>query len=221
DDVETMRRCSQWLQYEGLRYAVEATQRRGAGTIPWQFNEPYPNAWCTAAVDHRGDAKPAFYGVARAYRAGHPTAQFDTWAWGGRGEARAAATAPARFVDLDGSVVAETEEGGIAAPLAAFAHDVFLLDLGPASRYVMTRTHTLEPLLDLPGAKLSFDGRTLRNEGDVAALGVVLEDARPYDAPGWVTFSDNVLDLLPGEARELEVAGPVAELRIEGWNARV
>ncbi|HUQ22600.1 MAG TPA: glycoside hydrolase family 2 TIM barrel-domain containing protein, partial [Gaiellaceae bacterium] len=47
DDVETMRRCSQWLQYEGLRYAVEATQRRGAGTIPWQFNEPYPNAWCT------------------------------------------------------------------------------------------------------------------------------------------------------------------------------
>jgi len=30
-----------------------------------------------------------------------------------------------------------------------------------------------------------------------------------------------VLDLLPGEERELEIEGPVADLRIEGWNARV
>jgi beta-mannosidase len=50
---------------------------------------------------------------------------------------------------------------------------------------------------------------------------LVLEDARPYDAPGWVTFSDNVFDLLPGEERRIDVAGSVGELRIEGWNARV
>jgi beta-mannosidase len=55
----------------------------------------------------------------------------------------------------------------------------------------------------------------------VAALGVVLEDARPWEEPGWVTFSDNVLDLLPGETVEIEVSGPVGELRVEGWNARV
>ena len=47
----------------------------------------------------------------------------------------------------------------------------------------------------------------------------MLEDARPYEAPGWVTFSDNVLDLLPGETRELDVRGPAGELRVEGWNA--
>lgn len=219
EDVETMRRCSQWLQYEGLRYAVEATLRRGAGTIPWQLNESYPNAWCTAAVDHHGDPKPAYYGVARAY-ADAPAAQFARSAWGGLGEARATVTSPARFVDLDGAVVAEVEEGELVAPLDAFAHDVFLLDL-VANRYVMTRTGSLEPLLDLPPAKVSFDGGVLRNDGAVAALGIVLEDARPHDAPGWVTFSDNVLDLLPGESRKLEIGGPVGELRVEGWNARV
>ena len=46
----------------------------------------------------------------------------------------------------------------------------------------------------------------------------MLEDARPYAAEGWVVFSDNVLDLLPGESREVELSGPVGELRVEGWN---
>ena len=133
-------------------------------------------------------------------------------------------TAPARFVDLDGRQVAAVDEGELAAPLDAFAHDVFVLDLGPRSRYVMTRTENLSPLLDLQRASLHVE-RTPRNRlllgnvGSVAALGVVLEDARPYDEPGWVTFSDNVLDLLPGETREIELGGPVGDLIVEGWNA--
>lgn len=222
EDVETMRRCSQWLQYEGLRYAVEATLRRGAGAIPWQLDEPYPNAWCTSALDYRGDPKPAYWGVARAY-AGGATARFATWAWGGETEARATVDGPARFVDLDGRVVAEGE-GELAVPLDAFAHDVFLLDLGPQRRYVMTRRETLAPLLDLPRAELEIvadsNYRVFRNISGTAALGLVLEDARPCEAPAWVTFSDNVLDLLPGEERRIEVAGPVEELLVEGWNAR-
>lgn len=221
EDVETMRRCSQWLQYEGLRYAVEATLRRGAGTIPWQLNEPYPNAWCTSSLDYRGDPKPAYWGVARAY-AGVPSARFATWAWGGFDAARAEIDGPGRFVDLDGRTVAEGE-GELAAPLESFAHDVFLLDLGPRSRYVMTRTDNLAPLLDLPRAELEIvadsNYRVFRNTSGVAALGLVLEDARPYDAPGWVTFSDNVFDLLPGQERRIEVEGPAGELRVEGWNA--
>ena len=227
EEVDTMRRASQWLQYEGLRYAVEATLRRGAGTIPWQFNEPYPNAWCTTAVDYRGDPKPAYYGVARAYRSDHPTAQFATWAWGGLDEARATVDGPARFLDLDGSVVAETDGGELVAPLDAFAGEVFVLDLGEgANRYVMTRTENLAPLLDLQWAAIETElvaesnYLVLRHVFGPAALGIVLEDARPYDEPGWVTFSDNVFDLLPGETREIELGGPVGELRIEGWNAR-
>jgi len=48
DDVATLRRASQQLQADGLRYAIEANRRRwprNSGSLPWQFNESYPNAW--------------------------------------------------------------------------------------------------------------------------------------------------------------------------------
>jgi beta-mannosidase len=225
EDVDTMRRASQWLQYDGLRYGVEATIRRAwqsSGVLPWQFNESFPNAWCTSALDWHGDAKPVYYGVARAYR-GASSAQFATCAWGGLDEVRARASGPARLVDLDGRVVAESEGGEIAAPLDAFGHNVFVLDAG-GNRYVMSRTADLAPLLSLPRAELRVeragDSLLLRNVGGPAALGVVIEDARPVDEPGWVTFSDNVLDLLPGEERRIVVGGPSGELVVEGWNAR-
>jgi beta-mannosidase len=202
EDVETMRRASQWLQYDGLRYAVEATLRRAwraSGVLPWQFNESFPNAWCTSAVDWWGNPKPVYFGVARAYR-GAPSARFATCAWGGLGEVRARVTAPARLVDLDGTVVAEVSAGDIAAPLDAFAHDVFLLDL-VTNRYLMTRTENLAPLLDLPSTTLSLEDGVLRNTGDVAAVGVITDG--------------DVLDLLPGETFEIEGE------RAEGWNARL
>jgi beta-mannosidase len=203
EDVETLRRASQWLQYDGLRYAVEATLRRAwhaSGVLPWQLNEPFPNAWCTSAVDWWGNPKPAYFGVARAYR-GAPSAQFATCAWGGLGEVRAAVSAAARLVDLDGRVVAEVSgPGDISAPLLAFAHDVFLLDL-VTNRYVMTRTETLAPLLDLPATTLSSTDGVLTNTGALAAIGVVTDG--------------DVLDLLPGESAEIEGA------RAEGWNARL
>jgi beta-mannosidase len=213
-DVDAMRRASQWLQDEGLRYAVEATLRRGAGAIPWQLNESYPNAWCTCAVDYHGVPKPAYYGVARAYR-GAPSAQFAKSAWGGEREARAAVSAPARFVDLDGTVAAESAGGEIVAPLDAFAHDVFVLDLGEgANRYVMTRTPTLEPLLDLPPARVEVEfvaqshKLRLAHRGGPAAIGIVVEAA---------VCSDNVIDLLPGEERTIDVVAAEPP-RVEGWN---
>jgi hypothetical protein len=203
-DVETMRRASQWLQYDGLRYAVEATLRRGAGVIPWQFNESFPNAWCTAAVDWWGEPKPAYWGVARAYRDDHPSAQFATCAWGGEAEVRARihGDVTARLVNLDGSVAAEAR-GEIAAPLDALG-PVFVLDLDGRNRYVMTTAATLAPLLDLPRTTLALENGTLVNTGAVAALGVVLEG----------DVDDNVLDLLPGESRRVGAATGG-----EGWNA--
>jgi beta-mannosidase len=202
EDVETMRRASQWLQYDGLRYAIEATIRRAwqaSGVLPWQFNEPFPNAWCTSALDWHGDPKPAYHGVARAYR-GAPSARFATCAWGGLGEVLAFAE-HARLVDLDGRVVAEGD-GEVRAPLDAFANDVFLLDLGGgANRYVMSRTENLAPLLDLPKTTLTLEDGVLHNAGDVAAIGVITDG--------------DVLDLLPGEAVEIDGT------RAEGWNARL
>ncbi len=77
DDLETLRRASQWLQYEGLRYAVEATLRRGCGTIPWQFNESFPNAWCTSAARLARSSRSPPTGASGARTAGAPSAQFD------------------------------------------------------------------------------------------------------------------------------------------------
>lgn len=258
-DLAALRRASQHLQYDGLRYAVEANRRRAfrcGGTLPWQFNESYPNAWCTAAVDHRGDPKPAYHGVRLAYRSRHVCARFATCAWGGEPEARAeiwvwggADRVTARFTDATGFTAAQevfrvaaagaepVRAGTVAVPLARLRSDVFLLDLtaeGPdggeaGNRYLMTRAADLGPLLDLPPAGLGLapvpGGVRLCHRAGPAALGVVLEDARPYRAPGWAVFADNVLHLLPGESRTVPVEwrdAPVAGRRVsaEGWNAR-
>jgi beta-mannosidase len=205
DDLETMRRASQWLQYDGLRYAVEANMRRtrSVGVLPWQFNESFPNAWCTSAIDWHGEPKPAYWGVRRAYQDGHPSARFATCAWGGEREVRAQihGDVVARLVRLDGTVVADAREE-IRAPTSELG-DVFVLDLDGRNRYVMTTHETLAPLLDLPPARVELAGDTIRNVGDVAALGVVLRG----------DVVDNVLDLLPGESR---VVG--AATAAEGWN---
>jgi len=81
-----MIRASQFLQAAGLGYAIEANRRRQwqcSGTLPWQFNEPFPNAWCTSALDYYANTKPAYYAVARAYRRIAITARFDRMAWAG------------------------------------------------------------------------------------------------------------------------------------------
>jgi beta-mannosidase len=208
DDLETLRRASQWLQYDGLRYAVEANMRRprSVGTIPWQFNESFPNAWCTSAIDWHGEPKPGYWGVARAYRPGHPSAKFATCAWGGEEEVRATihGDVTARLVNLDGAVVAEARDE-ITAPIADL-DEVFVLDLAGHNRYVMTTAETLAPLLDLPRTTLELRDGSLLNTGATAAIGILLQGE----------VEDNVIDLLPGEERR--VGGAVAA---EGWNAAV
>jgi beta-mannosidase len=125
--------------------------------------------------------------------------------------------------------------------LAVLSSDVFLLDLvlslgdgGVASqnRYVMSRTADLAPLLHLEPAEVVVDADTsndevwrlrLRHAGGPAAVGLVVEDDRPTDTPGWAVLGDNVLDLLPGEARTVDVEwrdAPQHERRllVAGWN---
>ena len=100
---------------------------RRAATIPWQLNESFPNAWCTAAVDWHGEPKPAYYGVARAYAARR--ARSSRPARGAASARRApSGDEPARIVDLDGRS-SPRASGELAAPLDAIADDVFLLDL--------------------------------------------------------------------------------------------
>src|SRR3982750_1275286 len=79
-------RASQLLQATGLAYAVEADRRRFpycSMVLPWQLNESYPNAFGTSCVDHRGDPKPAYHAVARAFAPRRVTVRVPTTVWAG------------------------------------------------------------------------------------------------------------------------------------------
>jgi beta-mannosidase len=156
-DVPTLSLASQFLQAEALRYALEANRRRqwhNSGSIPWQFNEPYPNSWCTAAVDYYTQPKAAYYAVARAYGPVSVSARFATQAWAGQGQFEAELwaanshadelanlTLTVRLVDFAGRVVREAKQtvtaaangaiavGAFSAGLAEVGTDLFFLDL--------------------------------------------------------------------------------------------
>ena len=84
DNIEEAQKATQFLQADGLRYAIEADRRRQfhtSGTLPWQFNEPYPMAGCTSAVDYFAEPKPVYYTVKRAYQPLTVTAKFDSLIW--------------------------------------------------------------------------------------------------------------------------------------------
>ena len=63
--------CSQYIQAEGLRYALEANRRRAfqnCGSIIWQYNEPCPHVSGTNLEDYYGEKKLAYYFVRNAFR---------------------------------------------------------------------------------------------------------------------------------------------------------
>ncbi|MAT45024.1 MAG: hypothetical protein CL609_22050 [Anaerolineaceae bacterium] len=83
-DIETYIKATQFLQYDGLRYALEANRRRkyhNSGSLPWQFNEPYPMAACTSSVDYYAQPKPVYYAVKKAYADLSLSARFDRLTW--------------------------------------------------------------------------------------------------------------------------------------------
>ena len=70
ETLETQIVRSQFMQAEGLRYAVEANRRRAfrnSGSVIWQLNEPYPNVSCTSMTDYLLNPKQALYQVAKAF----------------------------------------------------------------------------------------------------------------------------------------------------------
>lgn len=88
-DLESYVKASQWLQAEGLRYAIEANRRRKwhcSGTFPWQYNEAWPNTSCTNCIDYFGKTKPAYWWVRRAYAPLLVSAQYETISLHGKEE---------------------------------------------------------------------------------------------------------------------------------------
>jgi len=71
DDLLGFIKASQVIQADGLRYILDANRRRqfkNAGSIIWQYNEPYPNISCTSLTDYWGDGKLALDYVAESFR---------------------------------------------------------------------------------------------------------------------------------------------------------
>ena len=261
-DLETLCRASQFLQAEGLRYAVEANRRRQwrcSGTLPWQFDESFPTGFCTSAVDYRGRPKAVYHDVAAAYRPLQTSAAFATTAWGGRDLLTAEVSVSTGRDALDDRLEAAllSADGGrhqvhawaVVAPAESSRHvatytvaldslpadgpPVLWLDLRLAahpqadSRYVLSRTTDLAPLLALPPATLDVtveaDSLEVCNHGDVAALLVSAVDARPVTARGYLRVRGGNRTLMPGECCTLPFAwtgAPAHDRRIAvtGWN---
>ena len=156
-DVETCLQATQFMQAIGVQYAIESNRRRAwrnSGSIPWQFNEPYPNAACTSAVDYFANPKPLYHAVARAFEPLHLSAKFPTFAWGGREQFEAElwvsnayerawrdVMLASRIVDANGKVYINQDKrvafaanhathiGSLQWPLVELTQDVFFLDL--------------------------------------------------------------------------------------------
>lgn len=72
--------ASQFIQMEGLRYALESNRRRAfenSGSIIWQANEPYPNVSCTSLIDYYMEPKLALIGVKKAFQHINPNLSYD------------------------------------------------------------------------------------------------------------------------------------------------
>jgi beta-mannosidase len=91
EDLDRLVAATQFLQAEGVRYAIESNRRRAfrnSGSLPWQFNEPFPMLGSTAAVDYYGRPKQLYTAVRQAYAPLALSAAYDRIAWGGHPIAR-------------------------------------------------------------------------------------------------------------------------------------
>lgn len=70
ENLDRFVKASQFVQAEGLRYALESNRRRkfrNSGSSIWSFNEAFPNVSNCAIVDYYGMPKMAYYWVKQAY----------------------------------------------------------------------------------------------------------------------------------------------------------
>ncbi len=101
-DLETLVTLSQFLQAEGIRYAIEAHRRRSSTAVPaavgegdvtvfpaqqnvgaivWQLNEPWPCVSSTCLVEHHGKPKLAFWFYRDAQKPLHISLRYDKLLW--------------------------------------------------------------------------------------------------------------------------------------------
>ena len=188
--LDELERASQHLQADGLRTLIEGDRRRwprNAGTLPWVFNEPFPNAWSNAAVDYFGVPKAAYYAVAEAYAPILPGLSLEAQALDGKTELivtpwlvndsdepiggpmvitlsdSTGRCLDRREVPLDAHANAVATSDPLGLRCAADADELLVLDADVAqrrTRRLLSRTATLEPMRRLARATIavSVDG---------------------------------------------------------------
>ena len=84
DELETLIKCSQFIQAEGIRYALQANLRRAmqnCGSIIWQFNEPWPNVACTSLTSYPLMPKLAYYFTKDAFASEYVSLKYAKLIW--------------------------------------------------------------------------------------------------------------------------------------------
>lgn len=69
-DIKDYIKISQFVQFESLRYSLEANRCRewtNVGEMTWQFNEPWPNIQCSNVLEYYGSKKAGYYALQQAY----------------------------------------------------------------------------------------------------------------------------------------------------------
>ncbi len=218
--------ASQLVQAEALASAYQGWRRRWgrdgqravSGALVWQLNDCWPvTSW--AIIDSSGQPKPAYYAIKRALK---PVCvgvtvtgkRAEVWAVNGTAEFQTV-TLELRALTLDGQELAnETREVTLAAnevsELGQFAaeHDaastIVAATLRRGAAMIAQEVRWHEPFkyqtLPDPGLKVEILSPTsLQVRVQRPAKGVWLDSAPE------TVWDNNMLDLLPGEARVIEV----------------
>lgn len=84
DTIDEQIAISQFMQAEGLRYAVEANRRRAyqnSGSIIWQANEPFPGISGTNLIDYNMKPKFVWRKVKQAFNKVNPSLRYDKFVY--------------------------------------------------------------------------------------------------------------------------------------------
>lgn len=238
-DMKEYCKLSHYLQAEGLRYGIEANRRRMpqcGGTLPWQFNEPYPNAVCTNSVDYYGKPKMAYYYAKKAYEPVNVSLKYTSQTFKGNLgfeiwlcsslDLASGTDIKLQCYNLKGNLVLnkmyKTESVKSERPLRiaseSFAAEDELLIVRVSSRnssineYIFVKGEDLSLLRNLESTELKAgnlpEAFFVENTGNSAAFFVNINGA---------TY-DNYLILLPGEKREFKKLSGEGDWKVSYFN---
>lgn len=231
-DLEGYIYATQLVQSEALSSAYRGWRRRFAGpghigcggALVWQLNDCWPvQSW--AIVDSSGVPKPAYYSVRRALAPvvvglWSTASGAGVWAVNSRLSALEA-TLELRVLSLDGQELSHSsravrlpanqafELGELEAPENTVIAARLLEGEEVLSRFTLwpePYKYLTLPSPNLRAVRLGQDRLVLRTDRPVKGVWLEAKPAPAAEAPG-VEWSDNLIDLNPGDERVIEAKG--------------